>query len=408
MSSPSGTPFLFIRCKPYITLDHLIEIIHSIVEDPEKGSLTQYFSVPFSYLEKITAEFSDYPNLIFGTDSLNAVTEQSFTQNVAVRMLKNAGARFALVGTSERRYLMRETDESISLKIRRCFDEQLEPILCFGETLQEYQKGKSEEVLKGQISNSLQSVEANEIQGLRLIYEAPWIDRLAQRPTGEQLKQSQILCRRVMNHLLGEDVVEKMHVVHSFPQDTENVEELIESSLYQGVFIPLSMTSQEMPDMKIFALRAAEKPVALKAQPEESEAPKSTEPAPPQASLADDGLKQTVDIVQEKDEKAIEEEAVETALIEEEEFEEAVHHAEEEGLEAKLPENSPDVSKEAGPSKVNLTTMISESGGGIAMPVEERVNIEEESEDTIAEGMFDEEDSEEEGSSDKDKGSSHK
>lgn len=87
-----------------------------------------------------------------GAQNVSEHSSGAFTGEVAPKMLADAGARFVLVGHSERRRLYGESSELVNLKAKNCFSSHLTPVLCIGETLEERENGKTFDVIGQQIA----------------------------------------------------------------------------------------------------------------------------------------------------------------------------------------------------------------------------------------------------------------
>ena len=113
-------------------------------------------------------------NILVGAQ--NAYWEESgaFTGQVSMAMLKDTGADFCIIGHSEQRQFFGETDETVNKKLKSALALDLKPIICVGETLEERESGKMNDVLKTQILQGLQGVTLQNAEDLVLAYEPIW------------------------------------------------------------------------------------------------------------------------------------------------------------------------------------------------------------------------------------------
>jgi triosephosphate isomerase len=98
----------------------------------------------------------------------------AFTGEVAAEMLLDAGARWAIVGHSERRALYGESSQTVAAKAARAVAAGLRPIVCVGETLEERERGLTQEVIAAQLEPLLQSCTVRQLAGGALAYEPVW------------------------------------------------------------------------------------------------------------------------------------------------------------------------------------------------------------------------------------------
>jgi triosephosphate isomerase len=99
----------------------------------------------------------------------------AFTGEISAKELKNLDVKYAIIGHSERRYKLGETDEMIAKKIETALKEGLIPVLCVGETRKERDAGKKEEVIKRQLEIDLfLTRQAGKTQKILIAYEPVW------------------------------------------------------------------------------------------------------------------------------------------------------------------------------------------------------------------------------------------
>ncbi len=93
--------------------------------------------------------------IVLGGQNMHEAEEGAFTGEISARMLKDAGAKFVILGHSERRRLFHETDALIHQKLKKAISSGLLPILCVGETLEEREAKKTFDVLSTQLKTAL-------------------------------------------------------------------------------------------------------------------------------------------------------------------------------------------------------------------------------------------------------------
>ena len=102
-------------------------------------------------LESVAAATRDRPGIVVGAQNVHWEDQGAFTGELSVPMARDAGARAALVGHSERRHIFGETDEETGRKVRALLKHHLTPILCVGEKLEEREAGATEAVVRRQL-----------------------------------------------------------------------------------------------------------------------------------------------------------------------------------------------------------------------------------------------------------------
>src|SRR5206468_936340 len=143
---------------------------------------------PFVYLAEVAQALSGSAIQVGAQDVCERVSG-AFTGEVSAAMLKDVGARFSIVGHSERRHVYGEGDELVNQKLLRVLEAGLEGILCVGETLPERQSKKTEAVVSRQLTRGLAGVARADLARVTVAYEPVWAIGTGQTATPEQASQ---------------------------------------------------------------------------------------------------------------------------------------------------------------------------------------------------------------------------
>lgn len=113
-------------------------------------------------------------NIELGSQDLAAYPNGAYTGEVAASDLYSLGVRYALIGHSERRSYLQESDKLIAAKIRMALANKIKPVLCVGENAAERKQGKAAAVIKNQLKGALQSLSASQLKSVIVAYEPIW------------------------------------------------------------------------------------------------------------------------------------------------------------------------------------------------------------------------------------------
>ena len=113
------------------SIDDVVAFLNKMTENGQRTFRNFYAALPYHHLKEATAKFKD-SGITFGASMLNSIKEGSFTAPIAVKMLKNAGAKFVLIGSREERELFQVDDAHVREKVKKALAEDLKPILCVG------------------------------------------------------------------------------------------------------------------------------------------------------------------------------------------------------------------------------------------------------------------------------------
>jgi len=128
---------------------------------------------PYPYLAELVAAYANTP-IAFGAQDVSARAQGAYTGEVAASMVKDIGARYALVGHSERRQYHAESNELVAAKFAQAQAAGLVPVLCVGETLEQRDAGRTEEVVAAQLDAVIAGMGVGALAGAVVAYEPVW------------------------------------------------------------------------------------------------------------------------------------------------------------------------------------------------------------------------------------------
>jgi triosephosphate isomerase len=136
------------------------------------------FFPPFTSLAEAvsTVKSLNQKYISIGAQNIHHEDHGAFTGEVSIPMIKEAGCTHCLIGHSERRHIFGESNAFISKKLKKCTEENIIPVLCFGETLEEREKGETLDVIEKQLVTALNEIDSGVIAGKKVLfaYEPVW------------------------------------------------------------------------------------------------------------------------------------------------------------------------------------------------------------------------------------------
>lgn len=160
-------------------------------------------AVPFVYIDAVAAVLAG-SNIRVGAQDVAATTNGAHTGEVSAEMLKDVGASVVILGHSERRHEIGESDALINRKVRRALGAGLEVVLCIGELLSERESGEAESVCALQLSAGLSGVDGKALRGVTIAYEPVWAIGTGKTATPEEAQAMHKFCRARIAKLYGE------------------------------------------------------------------------------------------------------------------------------------------------------------------------------------------------------------
>ncbi len=169
-------PCAYANWKMHKTLPEALEFIYEFVpalfRDVKEGDVGVTIFPPAPYIWPIRQELGDDSPIFIGSQNIYTEKEGAFTGELSGNILRSAGASHILVGHSERRHKLDESNELVGRKLDRVIRDRLFPVLCVGELLRDREAGRTKEVVKEQLEAAWTGQEVT--GGAIIAYEPVW------------------------------------------------------------------------------------------------------------------------------------------------------------------------------------------------------------------------------------------
>ena len=173
-------------------------------------------------------------NIKIGAQNMHFAESGAYTGEVSAKMLKSIGVEYVIIGHSERRQYFAETDESVNKKVKAAFENELKPIVCVGETLEEREKGITEKIITNQTKLALDGLTNNQVENVIIAYEPIWAIGTGKTATSEDANNSIKAIREEIKNIYGNEVAEKVIIQYGGSVKSSNAKELFETSDIDG------------------------------------------------------------------------------------------------------------------------------------------------------------------------------
>jgi triosephosphate isomerase len=170
-------------------------------------------------------------------DCSTEIDEGAHTGEVTAKMLRDAGARYVIVGHSERRQYYCETDEMVSKKSRAAIAAGLKVILCVGESLEQREQGNAESVVSAQLVGGLSGLTASDLDRIILAYEPVWAIGTGRTATPEQAQEMHAFIRRVFADRYSKKEADAMRVLYGGSVKPDNIAGLMSQADIDGALV---------------------------------------------------------------------------------------------------------------------------------------------------------------------------
>ncbi len=170
-------------------------------------------AVPFTHLASINAVI-DPAKLGLGAENCANHKSGAYTGEVSAPMVASTGATYVILGHSERRQYYGETSEILKEKVALALENNLTPIFCIGEVLEERENGTYNEVVKKQIEEALFNLSAEDFGKIILAYEPVWAIGTGKTATDDQAEDMHAFIRGVIADRYGKEVADNTSILY--------------------------------------------------------------------------------------------------------------------------------------------------------------------------------------------------
>ena len=176
-------------------------------------------------------------NIKIGAQNMHWKEKGAYTGEISGQMLKSIGVEYVIIGHSERRQYFAETDETVNLKVKSALENNLKPIICVGETLEQREHGETEKIIESQIKLALKDLTKEQIRAIIIAYEPVWAIGTGKTATPEEANNVIKYIRKQIKELYNDEIVENIIIQYGGSVKASNAEELFNMSDIDGALV---------------------------------------------------------------------------------------------------------------------------------------------------------------------------
>jgi len=218
------------------TLSEGIELAKELDSKIQEGDVDVILCTPFIHLTEVKKVITK-KNLFLGAQNSASEASGAYTGEVSAKMISSAGASYVIIGHSERRSYYAENDEILNKKVKLALLNNLTPIFCCGEILEERQANKHFEVVRSQIKNGLFDLSPEDFAKIVIAYEPVWAIGTGVTASSEQAQEMHKLIRDQVAEKYGTSVAEETSILYGGSCKPSNAEELFANPDVDGGLI---------------------------------------------------------------------------------------------------------------------------------------------------------------------------
>lgn len=176
-------------------------------------------------------------NIALAAQNVSHHENGAYTGEVSLEMLNDFGISYVIIGHSERRSLFAESDELVAQKVKKVLTSGLKAILCVGESLEQRNSNKTEDIVAKQLNTVLELCKNDNLDNLVIAYEPVWAIGTGVVATPEQAEEVHIFLREQVRNCTSSGIADKMRIIYGGSVKPDNAAELFSKSNIDGGLI---------------------------------------------------------------------------------------------------------------------------------------------------------------------------
>ncbi|MDX9923883.1 MAG: triose-phosphate isomerase [Ignavibacteriaceae bacterium] len=218
------------------SIEESVKLISELKQGLTETEVKVIICPPFTSLETANALIKE-SQIELGAQNMHNETSGAFTGEISASMLKSVGCKYVILGHSERRAIFGESNEFINKKVHKALSENLVPILCVGESLEEREKNITKDVVKKQLLVGLDSVSSEHAKDIIIAYEPVWAIGTGKTASPEQAQEVHEFIRTLLDEKYGKETAENIIIQYGGSVKPENATELLSQKDIDGALV---------------------------------------------------------------------------------------------------------------------------------------------------------------------------
>jgi triosephosphate isomerase len=230
------TKFVAGNWKMFMTAASGSSLVDAVVNGITDDAVRVAVCPPFPYLSIIAQRLRD-TSVALGAQNCYPAKEGAFTGEVSPSMLKDVGCKYVIIGHSERRHVLGESNAFINQKVKSALDANLTVIFCIGEKLDDRDANRTNDVLREQLIEGLRGVEWNAIQNVVIAYEPVWAIGTGRNATPEQAQEAHAFIRQLISQQFSPEIAKDLVIQYGGSVKPDNAAALMSQPDVDGALV---------------------------------------------------------------------------------------------------------------------------------------------------------------------------
>ena len=229
-------PIIAGNWKMNLTIKDAVQFVADVKDKVEREDVESVICAPFTFLKDLKDAVKN-TNIKIAAQNMHFEDSGAFTGEVSAPMLKEIGVDYCVIGHSERRQYFAETDETVNKKIKQAFKYSITPILCVGETLDQREEGKTNDIVKNQVVSDLAGLDEDLAAKMVIAYEPIWAIGTGKTATSTQANEVISFIRSTVKEIYGDTVAENIRIQYGGSVKPDNVSQIMGESDIDGALV---------------------------------------------------------------------------------------------------------------------------------------------------------------------------
>lgn len=232
-------PIVAANWKMYKTSTEAVDLVQGLTElVAGVRNVEIVVCPPFTSLGSVSAFLKSQESTIgLGAQNMYWEDEGAYTGEISPPMLKELGVQYVIIGHSERRGYFGEGDEMVNKKVAAAIAHGLNPIVCVGESLQERESGKTQEVIRRQIFEGLKGLSEHDAERLIIAYEPIWAIGTGRSASAQDANDVTRHIRALIGTQFGPAVAKNIRIQYGGSVKAENINEFMVEPDIDGALV---------------------------------------------------------------------------------------------------------------------------------------------------------------------------
>jgi len=230
-------PIIAGNWKMHKTLQEALQFVEEVKHAvPSNDQVDTVVCAPALFLAHLV-EATKGKNVKIGAQNMHFADQGAFTGEISPVALKDLGVEYVIIGHSERREMFAETDETVNKKVLAAFKHGLVPIVCCGETLEEREGNRTNEVVGAQVEKALEGLTEEQVKQVVIAYEPIWAIGTGKSSTAEDANNVCGHIRQVIANKFSQQAADAVRIQYGGSVKPSNIQEFLAQQHIDGALV---------------------------------------------------------------------------------------------------------------------------------------------------------------------------